>query len=72
MANTAPHLCAICGRAVPPRDGEPPNPSFPFCSPPCKLVDLGRWLDGAYAIPGPPVEPAFDGPSSTPRDRDDE
>jgi endogenous inhibitor of DNA gyrase (YacG/DUF329 family) len=26
-------------------------PSFPFCSDRCKLVDLGRWIDGAYAIP---------------------
>jgi uncharacterized protein len=29
-------------------------PSFPFCSDRCKLIDLGRWIDGAYAIPGPP------------------
>jgi endogenous inhibitor of DNA gyrase (YacG/DUF329 family) len=27
-------------------------PSFPFCSDRCKLVDLGRWIDGAYVIPG--------------------
>jgi endogenous inhibitor of DNA gyrase (YacG/DUF329 family) len=27
-------------------------PSFPFCSERCRLVDLGRWIDGAYAIPG--------------------
>ncbi len=26
-------------------------PSFPFCSERCRLVDLGRWIDGAYAIP---------------------
>ncbi len=30
-------------------------PSFPFCSARCKLVDLGRWIDGDYAIPGPPA-----------------
>jgi endogenous inhibitor of DNA gyrase (YacG/DUF329 family) len=30
-------------------------PSFPFCSDRCKLIDLGRWIDGAYAIPGPPT-----------------
>jgi uncharacterized protein len=30
------------------------NPAYPFCSPQCKLVDLGQWLDGAYRIPGPP------------------
>lgn len=28
-------------------------PSFPFCSERCRLIDLGRWIDGAYAIPGP-------------------
>ena len=27
-------------------------PSFPFCSDRCKLIDLGRWIDGAYAVPG--------------------
>lgn len=26
---------------------------FPFCSERCKLVDLGRWIDGAYALPDP-------------------
>lgn len=26
-------------------------PSFPFCSDRCKLIDLGRWIDGDYAIP---------------------
>ncbi len=30
-------------------------PSFPFCSERCRLVDLGRWIDGAYAIPGAEV-----------------
>ncbi len=27
-------------------------PGFPFCSERCKLIDLGRWIDGDYAIPG--------------------
>ena len=26
-------------------------PWFPFCSERCKLVDLGRWIDGEYSIP---------------------
>ena len=30
-------------------------PSFPFCSERCRLVDLGRWIDGSYVIPGPPA-----------------
>jgi uncharacterized protein len=24
---------------------------FPFCSDRCKLIDLGRWIDGKYQIP---------------------
>ena len=38
-------------------------PSFPFCSDRCRLIDLGRWIDGAHAIPGPegPQAPMPDG-----------
>ena len=39
-------------------------PTFPFCNDRCKLIDLGRWIDGAYAIPGseePPRTPAPEG-----------
>ena len=28
-------------------------PTFPFCSERCRLIDLGRWAGGNYAIPGP-------------------
>jgi hypothetical protein len=28
------------------------NRDFPFCSARCRLLDMGRWLDGAYRIPG--------------------
>lgn len=42
-------VCPICAKDVQPRAE---NRAYPFCSPPCKLVDLGRWLDGAYRIPG--------------------
>lgn len=28
-------------------------PHRPFCSPRCKLVDLGRWLDEEYRISRP-------------------
>jgi uncharacterized protein len=31
----------------------------PFCSTRCKDVDLGRWLNGGYAIPA--VEPPDEG-----------
>ena len=26
-------------------------PTAPFCSERCRLIDLGRWLDEAYALP---------------------
>jgi endogenous inhibitor of DNA gyrase (YacG/DUF329 family) len=28
---------------------------IPFCSRRCKLLDLGKWLDESYAIPGEPA-----------------
>jgi endogenous inhibitor of DNA gyrase (YacG/DUF329 family) len=43
--------CPICGKGF-----EVANlddlPTFPFCSERCRLIDLGRWADGTYAIPG--------------------
>jgi uncharacterized protein len=36
--------CPICGK---PRDLD----YRPFCSKRCADVDLGRWLNGSYAIP---------------------
>ena len=33
-------------------------PSFPFCSARCRLVDLGRWIDGqSYAVPPDVAQP---------------
>ena len=44
--------CPTCKKAIPdpPADVELPN-HFPFCSDRCKLIDLGRWLDGKYQVP---------------------
>ncbi len=39
--------CPTCRAPVVPPDD---NPAFPFCSERCRLVDLGRWVDGRYAI----------------------
>jgi endogenous inhibitor of DNA gyrase (YacG/DUF329 family) len=44
--------CPICGKAYE-VDSIGGLPTFPFCSERCRLVDLGRWIDGAYVIPGP-------------------
>jgi len=30
-------------------------PAFPFCSKRCRLIDLGRWIDGRYVVPGSPA-----------------
>ncbi len=27
------------------------NPSRPFCSARCKLIDLGNWASGSYRVP---------------------
>jgi len=52
--STRPPRCPVCGK--------PSDPAFrPFCSARCKQVDLGRWLNGGYAIPGAPAEPEEDG-----------
>jgi len=40
--------CPICKKKVENKD----NPSFPFCSERCKLLDLSKWLDGDYFIEG--------------------
>ena len=42
--------CPICGKGIQ-IDSIDQLPSFPFCTARCKLVDLGRWIDGAYSIP---------------------
>jgi len=40
--------CPICGK--------PTAETYrPFCSKHCADVDLGRWLDGRYAVPGEPI-----------------
>lgn len=41
--------CPVCGKPSQPE-------TRPFCSARCKQIDLGRWLNGDYAIPGPPAE----------------
>jgi len=42
------------------------NVYFPFCSEQCRLIDLGKWLDGGYAVPGSdsPSAPDNDNPEN--------
>ncbi len=42
----------MCGKTA----DRAPEDVLPFCSPTCKLADLGRWLEGSYRVPGPPLE----------------
>jgi endogenous inhibitor of DNA gyrase (YacG/DUF329 family) len=53
-------LCPICGRNVGPLAN---NPGFPFCSPRCKQVDLGKWLDEGYRISSDPSEEEDESPA---------
>ena len=40
--------CPTCGKPVEWKD----NPARPFCSERCQLVDLGKWVEGEYRVPG--------------------
>ncbi len=55
-APAAENTCPICDEPAP-QDG---NKAFPFCSSRCRLLDLGKWLDGDYRIPGNEVPPDAD------------
>ena len=58
---TGPALSAETGRAGPPGRGCPicgkarSEDYRPFCSKRCADIDLGRWLDERYRVPGPPA-----------------
>ncbi len=43
-----PRPCPVCRK---PADAK--GRFGPFCSARCRQVDLGRWLAGDYAVPGP-------------------
>ena len=40
--------CPTCGKSIEWKD----NPFRPFCSERCRLVDLGKWVEGEYRVPG--------------------
>jgi endogenous inhibitor of DNA gyrase (YacG/DUF329 family) len=46
--------CPICGKPSAPD-------RRPFCSKRCAEIDLGRWLKGAYTVPGEPAGNIDDG-----------
>ncbi|MCU0685131.1 MAG: DNA gyrase inhibitor YacG [Polyangiaceae bacterium] len=55
-------LCPVCRRQV---VLDPTvNPARPFCSPRCKTIDFGQWVDGTYSIAGDPIDPETAEPGS--------
>lgn len=43
----------------------------PFCSARCRDLDLGRWLDGAYAVPAVEIDDDEDfSPEQEPPERE--
>ena len=53
--------CPICAKRLSgkPLSGRPEEHRYrPFCSKHCAEIDLGRWLEGRYAIQGAPVDKA--------------
>jgi len=55
--------CPKCGKEKPFAG----NPFRPFCGERCKMLDLGRWLSGEYAVPAVEEEDLPD-PDEEPRD----
>ena len=47
--------CPICDKSMPGQWNEWPD--YPFCSPRCRKIDLGRWLDEKYAVPADEKRP---------------
>jgi endogenous inhibitor of DNA gyrase (YacG/DUF329 family) len=45
-------LCPICNRPLDPTV----RGAAPFCSPRCRIIDLGNWLGGTYAVPAAPAD----------------
>jgi endogenous inhibitor of DNA gyrase (YacG/DUF329 family) len=58
--------CPICDKPVVWKD----NPFRPFCSERCKLLDLGAWVDGEYAVPSDEPPPFEESPPSPLTSRD--
>lgn len=60
--------CPTCGKPAERKD----NPFRPFCSERCKMVDLGRWVNEEYRVPGKPIPSDSadtpDAPKNSPED----
>ena len=61
-----PSKCPTCRKPV-----EEKGQFAPFCSERCKLIDLGRWLDGRYQVPVEEPDESDDQRRPVQRDDDD-
>jgi len=52
-------ICPICGKEFRYKSIAA-SMNFPFCSRRCKLIDLGKWLEGEYVVPGSDEEDKTD------------
>lgn len=57
--------CPICKKPVKNSDAE-----FPFCSPRCRTIDLGKWASGEYVVPSPLTDAEEGIHESTPEERE--
>jgi endogenous inhibitor of DNA gyrase (YacG/DUF329 family) len=58
--------CPICGKPVQWQD----NPTRPFCSERCKLIDFGRWANEEYAVPATETLPAAENAEAPDEERE--
>jgi hypothetical protein len=52
--------CPTCKKPVEWED----NPHRPFCSERCQMVDLGRWVNEEYSLPGERISEEADSPTA--------
>jgi uncharacterized protein len=63
-----PTRCPVCHKPAP----RALNRAAPFCSVRCRLLDLGRWFDGGYRIPGERAGDGAAGPEIPGREAPDD
>ncbi|MGB7921865.1 MAG: DNA gyrase inhibitor YacG [Pyrinomonadaceae bacterium] len=52
--------CPNCGKPT----GWQDNPTRPFCSERCKLIDFGRWANEEYSVPATETMPPAESPEA--------
>jgi uncharacterized protein len=60
--------CSICDQEMPGHSADWPD--YPFCSPRCRKIDLGRWLGEKYRISTPESNEEDSAPPNDPSDDD--